>query len=129
MRALFSQFLRYSWVGLLNTALGLFVIWGLMLAGLGPYAANVAGYAAGLVLSFFLNRTWTFRAQEAGWPVARFLCAFAIAYGANLTILTLGLEILPGAAYALQPVAIGIYSVVFFLLCRFFVFSVRNTET
>ena len=73
MRVLIFQFLRYSLVGLLNTALGLLVIWGLMLAGFGPYSANVAGYAVGLVLSFFLNRAWTFHAQRESWPVARFL--------------------------------------------------------
>jgi len=88
MKNLLFQLVRYSWVGLLNSGLGLFVIWGLMLAGIGPYVANVAGFAAGLTLSFFLNRAWTFRAQDAGWPVFRFLLAFAIAYSANLVILT-----------------------------------------
>jgi putative flippase GtrA len=123
MTPLLGQFLRYSWVGVLNTALGLGVIWGLMGAGVGPYLANAIGYGAGLALSFFLNRAWTFRARDTGWPVLRFLIAFAIAYAANLVVLSVGLRVAPGAAYALQFAAIGTYSVLFFLLCRFFVFD------
>jgi len=122
IKSLIFQFFRYLSVGLLNTALGLSVIWGLMLVGLDPVPANMAGYTAGLVLSFFLNRAWTFNARRSGWPVARFLGAFLIAYGANLTVLVLGIRVLPEAAYALQLVANIVYSVLFFLLCRFFVF-------
>jgi putative flippase GtrA len=123
MKSLLGQFLRYSGVGVLNTALGLAVIWGLMALGTGPYLANALGYAAGLALSFVLNRAWTFRARGTGWPVLRFLLAFAVAYAANLAVLSAGLAIAPGAAYAAQFAAIGTYSVLFFLLCRFFVFG------
>jgi putative flippase GtrA len=127
VKALMGQFLRYSGVGVLNTALGLAVIWGLMALGTGPYLANALGYAAGLTLSFVLNRAWTFRASGTGWPVLRFLIAFAIAYAANLAVLSVGLAIAPRSAYAVQFVAIGTYSVLFFLLCRSFVFDGPGT--
>ncbi|WPL17668.1 hypothetical protein Thiowin_02707 [Thiorhodovibrio winogradskyi] len=44
MTSLIMQMFRYSWVGIFNTALGLLVIWGVMLVGIGPFLANVAGY-------------------------------------------------------------------------------------
>lgn len=129
MKLVIFQFLRYTWVGLLNTTLGLGVIWVLMLAGVGPYVSNLAGYTTGLVLSFFINRAWTFEAQRTGWPVGRFFISFMIAYGANLAILTVGLQIAPESAYALQIYGIGTYSVLFFALCKFFVFHRAGTAS
>jgi putative flippase GtrA len=123
MKTLMLQLFRYSWVGIFNTGLGLFVIWGLMLFGIDPYLANIAGYAAGLTLSFFLNRSWTFRGNSDRWPVVKYLLAFAAAYAANLAILALGISIAPNAAYFIQFAAISGYSILFFFLCRYYVFS------
>lgn len=128
MSDLLQQALRYGSVGLVNTAFGLSVIWVLMFFGVGPYPANAMGYAAGLVVSFLLNRSWTFRAQHAGWPVLRFGAAFVVAYGANLGVLALGLRIAPEAVYVLQLVCTGVYAVLFFLLCRYFVFRPRASD-
>jgi len=62
-----KQALRFGIVGLLNTALDLalyFVLtrWVGMFAAL-PVAAKVVSYSAGLLNSFFLNRSWTFHSQ------------------------------------------------------------------
>ena len=118
-----GQALRYGVVGLLNTVIGLSVIWGLMRAGLAPVPANMLGYAAGLTISFFLNRTWTFRAPIAPGQIGRYLVAFVLSYGLNLLILTCALYLWRGDGYLAQLVAVGAYTVAFFLLCRTFVFA------
>ena len=116
------QVLRYSWVSIVNTIFGLSVIWCLMYVDVGPFTANAAGYATGLLLSYFLNSTWTFRDHNAGRPIGRYLLTFAIAYTMNLLVLNYGLQVMNQPAYAIQLVAMTTYSVTFFILCRYIVF-------
>lgn len=59
--ALSVQIGRYAVSGLANTALGLGVIFALHgWAGLGVVPSNVVGYLLGWILSYGLNRNWTF---------------------------------------------------------------------
>jgi putative flippase GtrA len=52
------SFLRFSAVGVINTLLGLTVIFALMRFGGVQYiVANAMGYAIGTVVSFVLNRS------------------------------------------------------------------------
>lgn len=54
-------FIRFCSVGVLNTLIGLAIIFGLMRFGGVQYVlANAIGYAIGMMLSFALNRSWTF---------------------------------------------------------------------
>ena len=86
---LFDQAIRFGLVGFANTALTLIVIFAFQtLTPVGPYWANVIGYGVGLLSSFLLNSRWTF--GVARWELnraAKFLVAFAIAYGANLLVI------------------------------------------
>jgi putative flippase GtrA len=120
---LFSQLMRYGLVGVANTFVGLGVILILqMLAGLDPYSANAGGYAVGLATSFLLNRAWTFRVSDRPADrLLRFMLAFAISYTANLG--TLALLINPVGMVAAQAVAVVVYSTIFFVFCRVYVFA------
>jgi putative flippase GtrA len=120
---LFKQLVRYGLVGVANTAVGLGVILILqMLLGLDPYSANAGGYAVGLAVSFLLNRAWTFQVSDrpAG-RLSRFMLAFAISYAANLGTLTLLID--PVGMVAAQAVAVVVYSTIFFVFCRVYVFA------
>ncbi|MBM3490482.1 MAG: GtrA family protein [Alphaproteobacteria bacterium] len=91
-RRLEQHLVRYLAVGLGNTALGLAVIYGCKWAlGWPDIAANLAGYAVGLVVSYVLNARWTFRYAGSWWRgFTRFLAVVALAYVANLvTVLAL----------------------------------------
>ena len=56
-----TNLVRYLVVGFLNTLLGLMVIYFAMyVLRFGVVAANVIGYAVGVVVSFLLNQRWTF---------------------------------------------------------------------
>jgi len=125
-----ARLLRFGLTGLANSAVGWAVIFGGLWAGLGDFAANAAGFGVGLVLSFTLNRRFTFGVTGAvgAGEVARFLAAFAVAYGANLAVLHAARSVL-GAGNALaQLPAIAAYVLIFFALSQLFVFRPPASE-
>ena len=117
------QLMRFSAVGLLNTAIGLGMISLAMMLGATPTLANVIGYSTALPVSFLLNKTWTFEDQGRSAPqVPRFILIFIIAYGANmlaLQVLANGLLINP---YVAQFFSACVYSGTFFAGCKMAVF-------
>lgn len=125
MRALLAEAGRFGAVGLVNTAAGLGLIWLAMALGAAPLAANALGYAVGLAISFTLNRRWTFgRDGPAGrGEMLRFAATFALAWSLNAGVLWLGLRLTEVSPYLLQIACVPVYSSVFFLLCRIWVFA------
>lgn len=125
------EFSRFVLVGIVNSALGYAVIFGLMLgAGWSPEASNITGYAVGLVVSYLLNRSFTFRSRakpvgEAG----RFLIVFGIAFGLNFLVLTVCVRLLAVPGWIAQIVAGVVYVGTSYLLNRHFVFARRGGAT
>jgi len=122
-----KQLSRYLVVGALNTAWGYLLIFGFMYGlGWSPEASNVMGYAIGLVTSYLLNRTFTFRSRNTTLPeFGRFLWTFAVAFAANfatLAFLVRGLELHAGLS---QIIAGVVYVVTSYLLSRNYVFRAR----
>jgi putative flippase GtrA len=119
---------KFGAVGIANTLLSLAVIYACKQLRLGDVSANFIGYACGLVLSFNLNKKWTFRIEgkTRASHIVRFACAFAVSYSANLaTVLTLinnfGLN-----SYLAQLAGMPVYTATFYLLCALGVF--RNAS-
>ena len=125
-----ARVFRFALTGLANSAVGWAVIFGGLWAGLGGLAANAAGYAVGLVLSFTLNRRFVFGLKGAvsGGEVAKFLAAFAIAYGANVAVLLAAQSVLGADNPLAQLPAIAAYVVIFFVLSQWFVFKPSAPE-
>lgn len=126
-----SELARFILVGLVNTAFGYAIFWlGLHFLGLSAPLANALSYAISLCLSFVLTRRFVFRgaaaapASAAAW---RFIVAFAVAFGINQAVLWLLLA-LGWRAEIAQLGAMVSYTVVFFMLNKFFVFR-RATAT
>ncbi|MBX3484344.1 GtrA family protein [Phenylobacterium sp.] len=122
---------RFGLAGLANTGFGLAVILGLELGlGVERHLANAAGYAAGALLGFVLNRRFVFTgpASERGLKT-RYLLTLAVAFAVNQGVLTAGAAILPagdlGRTVA-QLCALGSYTVTQFLLMRLWVFRARS---
>jgi putative flippase GtrA len=120
--------LRFGVVGLLNTVLGLAIIFAAKaFLGLGDLAANLLGYGLGLVCSFVLNRYWTFR--HKGHPFVafwRFGIAFAVAYVVNL-VTVFGLrDAMAVNSYLAQAGGIVPYTISFYLLSAYYVFPARR---
>ena len=126
-----NSFVRFLLVGLGNTLLSAM----LMLAlynGLGvpPVVSSAIAYVAGAIMSFFLNRFYTFHSQERFWRSA---VKFAINVAVLWTITTPLLQ--PWAAAQLSGLVgvrmannlsligcMGIYTVLNYLGQRFFAF-------
>lgn len=120
-----QRLVRFALTGFANSFVGWAVIFGCLWAGMDGLAANAAGYATGLVLSFTLNRRFVFgvKAAISGWEIARFLAAFAVAYGANVAVLLFAQSALGAGSALAQLPAIAVYVLIFFLLSHYFVFK------
>ena len=137
MKLLDNSAHRYLVVGVLNTALDL-ALFTLLAVGLGvpPLVANVVSTVVVMTQSFFVNRAWVFRAQDAG---ARAYVGFVVVtLGSGLVVQGLViLAMLQGfsviapdvpdavAAPVAKVVAIGVGMVSNFLGYRW-VFGVRS---
>jgi putative flippase GtrA len=118
------RFVSFLFVGLANTAIGVGVIAGGILAGLPPLAANASGFLVGLCVSFVLNSRFTFGVRTGnGWMVLRYLVAFLVAYGCNLGTVLLLDHLFPGQVVLTHVAGIVPYTIVFFLLAEVFVFG------
>jgi putative flippase GtrA len=123
-----SQFPRFLLVGVANTALGYAVIFGCMyVGGFSPELSNIAGYAVGFLVSYFLNRHFTFRsAQRRSTEFVRFGIVFLVAYTANLSALILLVRTLEIHAGLSQLIAGVIYIGTAYMLNKHYVF--RSSE-
>jgi len=128
MTELVRQSLRFSLVGLVNTAIGLMAIYALMfLLDVGPALANMAGYTVGLAVSFLLNRVWTFNnTQPLTHVLPKYLLTAAACYLLNLGAVVLCAVYLSTNPYLTQLLGIGIYTICMFLGCRGIVFASRR---
>jgi putative flippase GtrA len=115
--------MRFVIVGLANTAAGLAVIYGAKWLGLGDAPANAVGYAAGLCLSFALNKSWTFRYAGPTLPaLARFLVVIACAYALNLVTVLQAIGPFGVNAYLAQALGIVPYTLFTYFASRWYAF-------
>jgi putative flippase GtrA len=113
---------RFSFAGIVNTAIGYGVIFAGLALGFSPYASNLAGYLVGLGCSFLLNKYFVFLAKGPSHRQAgRFLVAFGIAYLSNLALLHACLQAGIGDVAA-QIFAGLLYLMVMYALSRAWVF-------
>jgi putative flippase GtrA len=125
------QSFRFILVGIFNTLSGLTIIFAAKsIGGLDDFESNLLGYSFGLLISFFLNRKWTFRHNGRIFPTAiRFVIVFLLSYMANLAAVY-GLRDGVGAnSYLAQAMGVIPYTVVFYLGSRYYVFSEDRIET
>lgn len=77
------KFWKFILVGILNTIVGMglqFLLFNLF--GLDEWVSSIIGYVLGSILSYFLNKYFTFKNKEKGWkPVVKFALNIAVCYG------------------------------------------------
>ncbi|WBS04464.1 glycosyltransferase family 39 protein [Pseudoduganella sp. SL102] len=124
LNKLFSVTLgKFLTVGVFNTAVTMAVIFiAKAWLGVDDVAANVSGYAIGMLCSFFLNKFWTFSHKgNTLQAAARFILVCAVAYLANLAALQafLALEL---NSYLCHVLAMPFYTLVFYIGSKAMVF-------
>jgi putative flippase GtrA len=115
---------KFLVVGVLNTLLSLVIIFGLKyFLSLSDVIANFTGYVAGLICSFILNKKWTFNhTGRLTSTIFKFVLTFFIAYVANIIFVLFFIQ--AGVnAYSSHLLAMPIYTVIFYLGSKFFVFK------
>jgi putative flippase GtrA len=124
-RVLQHSAVRFCLVGLVNTAVGLGLIYACkFLLGFADIPANAVGYIIGLMVSFTLNSRWTFRYDGPVWPaVLRFVLTFVISYAANIVTVLFLIDGMGVNAYLAHAIAVVPYTTTFYLLSRFMVFA------
>ena len=77
-----KRFLKFCLVGVANTLIGSAVMFGLYnLAHCSYWFSSAMNYVVGSVVSYFLNKYFTFRSAERGWrEILRFALNIAVCY-------------------------------------------------
>jgi putative flippase GtrA len=126
---LIRQLRRFILVGVVNTALGLAIIFSLIyFLGLGALMANLLGYGVGFLLAFVVNKRWTFESKlSTKAAMFRYFVCTGFAFGLNLIVVMLLDLVTDLGPYLVQLGGIAIYSTTMFLLCRTIVFRPGQT--
>ena len=128
-----SSFLRFLLVGVGNTLLSMVIMF--LLEDLGYWPSTAIAYVAGAVLSFFLNRTFTFHSEEKlGRSAVKFAANVAVCYvaGYGLAKLLVPIPTEPTAVPVVwferlsKLVGMGLYTIFNYFGQRFFAF--RKTK-
>ena len=77
-----QKLLRFIIVGCINTVVGTAIMFGLYnLASCSYWVSSAANYILTSILSFFLNKYFTFQNKERSWKqVAKFIINIAVCY-------------------------------------------------
>ena len=128
-RLIDSSIPKFLLVGVGNTLLSLFLMF--LLEGLGYWPSTAIAYVAGAVMSFFLNRRFTFHSQETlGRSAVKFAVNVAVCYvaGYGLAKVLVPIPQEPNAVPVIwferlsKLVGMGLYTVFNYFGQRFFAF-------
>ena len=124
---------KFLLVGTANTLLSMVVMF--LLEGLGYWPSTAIAYVAGAVLSFFLNRSFTFKSKAAFWPsmlkfAVNVAVCYLIAYSVAQPLVTLALSRTAIAPLwqerAAKVCGMGLYTVINYFGQRFFAFRNKS---
>jgi len=90
------KMVKYGLVGLLGTALHFGALLVLVEAlRMHPVPASAAGFILVVIVSYLLNRKWTFQATASGWkPLLKYLIVSASGLLINISILYVTVDLL-----------------------------------
>src|SRR5262249_4918199 len=104
------QAARYSVTGVINTVVGLSVIFLALAYGASDIGANMLGYGIALWVSFYLNRRWTFDYHgRVSRSLIRFVAVLAAAYCCNLAVVLVSHRLFEMNVYLAQVFGTGVY--------------------
>ena len=116
------QFVKFVFVGLLNTLFGYAVFAALIYAGVPAMPALVLTYVVGVLFNFVTTGRLVFSRSRAS--LARFIAAYVVIYFFNLALFKT-VEAFGAGALVSQAVCLPIVAVFSFLLFKFQVFRDR----
>lgn len=124
-----KELIKYLVAGFINTAIGYGVFLLLYrVLDYSPEIANTISYMGALCMAFILNRFFVFLHSPTPTTTSaiRFVVAFASAFLLNQAVLFLCIRILLSQPEMGQIFSMISYSVVFYLLNKYYVFSEKK---
>ncbi|RCV91605.1 GtrA family protein [Billgrantia montanilacus] len=122
-----KQVFRFALVGILINLLVYAAYVTITYVGGTPKLTMTALYAAGVLISFFANRRFTFdHAGHIGEAGVRFLAAHLVGYSINFLLLFIFVDNFGFAHQYVQGVSVFIVAGFLFFILRFFVFMSKN---
>lgn len=120
--------IRYLLVGVANTLVGLSTIYlAMYFLQMDIASSNAFGYAIGIMVSFALNKKWTFDNRDhVVYSFLRYLLVLAVAYVANLATVLFANSHFDLNPYLSQALGIIPYTTIGFLGSRYFAFPERR---
>ena len=131
-----KTFLKFILVGVINTAVGagvMFMCYNLF--GCSYWFSSAANYVIGSIVSYFLNKYYTFKVKKRSWKyvlkfVANISICYLLAYGIAKP---LAARLLSGASVSIQEnvamlVGMGLFVVLNYFGQRFFAFKDEGEE-
>lgn len=124
-RALVAELFRFHLVGVGTLAVGTLVFVGLMQAGFAYTPALAGDYAAGILFSYFMNKTFTFRARVGSnlQPLAYTVLGYLLTFLLNLLLLRVAVEALALPVLPAQIVIMLVLAAFNYLIFKFVVFG------
>ncbi len=117
------SFIKYLLVGVINTIVGLGIIFTLMYCRFTPEIANIIGYSVGIIVSYILNKYFTFHSNNSHKKdFFRFVIAMGIAYVINLIVLSVSYRYFGINKYISQIIAGICYTISGYVLNKFYTF-------
>ena len=128
-RSSFSELVRFGIVGITHNLLGYAVYILITWLGTDPKIAVAILYPVGTMISYFVNRRWTFNHQgRLSDSMFRFMLMHGLGYLANLVIIYVGYDLMKVPHQLVQLFAMGFLAATFFLVSKFFVFTARGSN-
>jgi putative flippase GtrA len=122
------EFIRYLISGLINSVIGyLAFIISLNYFSVSVYFSNLLSYALGLISAYFLNKYFVFEIAEGGRYII-FVGSFLFSYCLNLLFLIFFIKILNIQVEIAQLFAMAVYTLSFYILNKFAVFSLKQNQ-
>jgi len=120
----FLQFVKYNLVGIVNTLVGISIIFILMATGVSATTSNIIGYTIGMFISYSLNSQYTFGTKaNSKMVMAKFFMVLAFAYILNFITLHWLLTFIN--PYISQLGSAAVYTLSSFVLMKVFIFKDR----
>ncbi len=123
-----KEVFRYVLAGLINTAVGYGIfIFFVYIITINPFFANIISYIVAICIAYILNKLFVFKDKNSNKQnIIKFLIAFFIAFTINFIALFIFLNIFNFSPAIGQVFAMIIYTTVFFLLNKFYVFNYKG---
>ena len=85
-----NEFIKFAFVGLLNTGVDVAIFFLLTRFGIQYVAAQIVSYSCGAANSYLLNKFWTFRSSGLSYAeIVRFTTVNLISLGISVVVLSL----------------------------------------